>query len=244
MPPSAFRVSAIALQTLYSLGDMKTFLLVLSFAALGLVAEAGTFICPNQTYASVPISGATGGTASSCGIANVDALGGTVSTPGVETALISELEAYLGMGLSSAGSNGYLPVEGSAVQFAGFTVPTGSKLSFSWESVFEEGGTGSLFYVLNGSLTVLDVILPEGQSLPGASNSSTATVDLLDGANTFAFGAVTLVNTNSTFVQVAIDPQLSITNLAVTQTGVPEPGTFGLMGAGLVGLVAWMRRRG
>ncbi len=209
-----------------------------------MVAQAEAFVCPSQTYASVPISGATGGTATSCGIAGVDSLGGFASTPGLEAALISELEAYLGMGLGSAGSNGFLPVVGSAVQFAGFTVPGGSKLNFSWESVFEEGGAGSLFYVLNGSLTVLDVILPEGQSLPGASNSGTATEDLLNGTNTFAFGAVTLVNTNSTFVQFALDPQLTITNLAVTQTGVPEPGTFGLMGVGLVGLVAWMRRRG
>lgn len=223
---------------------MKIFLLVLSFAAMGMVAEGAAFVCPNQTYPSVPIAGATGGKASSCGIAGVDAQGGFALTPGIEVAQISELEAYLGLGLGSAGSNGFMPVVGSAVQFAGFTVPGGSKLNFSWESVFEEGGAGSLFYVLNGNLTVLDVILPEGQSLPGASNVGTATVDLLDGTNTFAFGAVSLVNSNSTISQVAFDPQLSITNLAVTQTGVPEPGTFGLMGAGLVGLVAWMRRRG
>jgi hypothetical protein len=209
-----------------------------------MVAQGEAFICPDQTYASVPIIGATGGTATSCGIACVDAQGSFASTPGDRTAQISELEAYLGLGLSSTGPNGFVPVVGSAVQFAGFTVPGGSKLSFSWESIFEEGGTGSLFYVLNGRLTVLDVILPEGQSLPGASNSGTATVDLLNGTNTFAFGAVSLVSTNSTFVQELFDPQLTITNLAVTQTGVPEPGTFGLMGAGLVGLVAWMRRRG
>jgi hypothetical protein len=223
---------------------MKIFLLVLSFAAMGMVAEAEAFVCPNQTYAVVPITGATGGTASSCGIANVDLLGGTVSTPGVNTAKISELELYLGLGLGASAPLPFMPVVGSAVQFAGFTVPGGSKLNFSWESVFEEGGAGSLFYVLNGNLTVLDVILPEGQSLPGASNVGTATVDLLDGSNTFAFGAVSLVNSNSTISQVAFDPQLSITNLAVTQTGVPEPGTVGLMGAGLGGLVAWMRRRG
>ena len=223
---------------------MKTFLLVLSFAAMGTIVEAGAFLCPDQTYAAVPITGATGGTASSCGLANVDLLGGFASTPGIETATISELEAYLGLGLSATGSGAYQPIVGSAVQFAGFTVPAGSQLSFSWDSAFEEGGAGSLFYVSNGTLTVLDVIYPEGQALPGTSNSGTVTVDLLDGANTFAFGAVSLVNTNSTIPTVQFDPQLTITNLAVASTGVPEPGTFGLMGLGLAGLVAWMRRRG
>ncbi len=223
---------------------MRSIGLILTLLTVGVVAQAGSFVCPDQTYLVVPISGVTGGVASSCGNATVDALGGLVATPGGGTVAVFELENYLGVNLTAQTPQGYALVEGSAVRFAGFNAPVNSQLSFSWESVFEEGGTAALFYLLNGSLTVLDIIYPDGQGLPGASNSGTLTVGLLDGTNTFAFGALSLTATNNVFPAMSLDPQLSITNLAVTQTGVPEPGTFGLMGVGLAGLVAWMRRRG
>ena len=223
---------------------MRTFGIVLTFFAVGMAAQAGSLFCPDQSYAVVPISGVTGGNATSCGNATVDALGGLVATPGGGTVAVFELENYLGVNLTAQTPQGFVLVEGSAVQFAGFLAGAGATLSFSWESLFEEGGTGGLFYVLNGSLSLLDSILPGGQSLPGTSNSGTVTVGLLEGANTFAFGAVSLAATNNSFPEAVADPQLSITNLAVTPTGVPEPGTFGLMGVGLVGLVAWKRRRG
>lgn len=223
---------------------MRLHSLVLSFFAVGIAAQAGVFTCPDQTYGIVPISGVTGGVATSCGNASVDALGGLVATPGNGTVLPPELEAYLGLSLVPAAPLGYEVIEGSAVQFAGFTAGAGATLSFTWESLFEEGGTGSLFYVLNGGLTVLDGILPNGQSLPGDSNKGTVTVGLLEGVNTFAFGAVSLGNSSNPFPTEAFDPQLAISNMSVsTSNGVPEPGSFALMGAGLAGLVAWMRRR-
>lgn len=223
---------------------MGTLRIVLTFLTVGMAAQAGSLFCPDASYPAVPISGILFGEATSCGNASVDALGGFVATPGGGSVAAFELENYLGVNVSGAMPQGYTPVEGSAVLFGFGVGGPGATLSFSWDSEFEEGGTGALFYVLNGSLALLDVILPEGQGLPGASNSGTVTLSLLDGQNLFGFGAVTLVASNSSFPQELRDPQLTITNLAVNQTGVPEPGTFGLMGAGLVGLVAWMRRRG
>ena len=223
---------------------MGTLRIVLAFLTVGMAAQAGSVFCPDSSYPAVPISGIVFGEATSCGNASVDALGGFAATPGDGSVAAFELEGYLGVNLAAGMPQGYIPLEGSAVLLSFIPGGTGTTLSFSWDSMFEEGGTGALFYVLNGELTVLDVILPEGQSLPGASNDGTVTLSLLDGQNLFGFGAVTLVASNSSFPAEIRDPQLTITNLAVNQTGVPEPGTFGLMGAGLVGLVAWMRRRG
>ena len=221
----------------------KTLLFSLLLAG-GSMVYGSTLLCPDATWPAIPITGATGGTATSCGNANVTVDGAYAATPGNGSVVAAELQNYLGNSLSGATAPGFVLVEGSAVKFAGFTAPAGATLTFDWGSQFEEGGAGTLFYLFNGSLTVLDQILPEGQSLTGASNFGSVSLALQPGANTFAFGAVTLFNNNSTFPATAIDPAITLNNLVVTSSSVPEPGTFGLMGVGLAGLVAWMRRRG
>lgn len=220
----------------------KTLFFSLLLAA-GPLVYGGSFFCPDATWPAIPISGATGGTATSCGNANVTVDGAYAATPGNGSVLASELQTYLGNNLSGATAPGFNLLEGSAVQFAGFTGPAGGKLTFDWGSQFEEGGTGTLFYLFNGSLTVLDQILPQGQGLPGATNFGSVSLTLQAGANTFAFGAVSLVDTRTQFPVTASDPAITLNNLVMTGSDVPEPGTFGLMGAGLAGLLVWMRRR-
>lgn len=207
------------------------------------MAYGGALFCPDTTYVVNPIAGVTGGTVSSCGNANVTVDGAFASTPGDGTVAISELSSFLENNLNTATVQGFMMTEGSAVKFAGFTAQKGSTLTFDWNSMFEEGGTGSLFYILNGGLTVLDIILPEGQSLPGASNSGSVTLQLLEGSNTFAFGAVSLVDLRSTRPLSIADPTLTLNNIAVNTSGIPEPGTFGLLGMGLAGLAFLARRR-
>ena len=209
----------------------------------GSLVFGGSFSCPDATWPAIPITGVTDGTATSCGNANVPFDGGYASTPGNGSVDIGTLQTYLGHDLAGATTTGYTMTEGSAVQFASFTAPAGSTLTLDWGSQFEEGGTGTLFYILNGSLTVLDQILPQGQSLPGASNFGSLSLPMLTGSNTFSFGAVSLVDANRQSPFTLSDPAITVNNMVLSTSGVPEPGTFGLMGVGLAGLVAWMRRR-
>lgn len=212
-------------------------LFVLSVA----VSHAGALSCPDNSYAVFPIAGASGGTVTSCGNAGVTATTAFAATPGNGTVPTSFLSTYLSYDLSSFNGNGVIATEGSAVLFAGFNVSPGSTISFNWEGVFQEGSTGSLFYILNGSLIVLDQILPLGQGLPGTVNSGSVTTGLAAGVNTIAFGAITLQSNE--VARVIADPQISLSNLAVTSTAVPEPATLGLTGLSLAGLAFFGRRK-
>lgn len=210
----------------------------------GLAAHGGVIQCPDSTYASIPIAGVTDGTASSCGNANVFATQSFAATPGDGSVAVDVLELYLNQALTGVAPSGYLLTEGSAVQFAGFTVPGGGTLSFDWLSSFEEGGVGALFYILNGDLTVLELIVPDGRGLPGVSNSGSETVTLLAGVNTFSFGAVSLVPEEKLAGPFLLaDPQLTLTNMAVNASGVPEPATYALTGLALAGLAMARRRK-
>ena len=188
-----------------------------------------------------PIAGASGGTVTSCGNAGVTATTAFAATPGNGTVPTSFLSTYLSYDLSSFNGKGVIATEGSAVLFAGFNVSPGSTISFNWEGGFQEGSTGSLFYVLNGSLIVLDHILPLGQGLPGTFNSGSVTTGLAAGVNTIAFGAITLQSNE--VARVIADPQIRLSNLAVTSTAVPEPATLGLNGLAVAGLAFFGRRK-
>ncbi len=140
-----------------------------------------------------PIAGSSGGTASSCGNANVTARTAFAATPGNGSVATFLLSSYLGYDLSSSfDGNGVIATEGSAVRLAGFSVSPGSTISFNWEGAFDGGATGSLFYILNGSLVVLDQIVPTGGVLLGAFNSGFVSVGLASGSNTLVFGAISL----------------------------------------------------
>ena len=119
------------------------------------VTHAGVLSCPDNTCPVFPIVGASSGTSTSCGNASVTATTAFAATPGKGTVPTSLLSSFLGLNLSSLGGLTYTATEGSAVLFAGFNVSPGSTISFSWEGIFEEGGTGSLFYIPNGSLVVI-----------------------------------------------------------------------------------------
>ena len=155
---------------------MKIFSALLLFVLSVAVSHAGALSCPDNSYAVFPIAGASGGTATSCGNAGVTATTAFAATPGNGTVPTSFLSTYLSYDLSSFNGKGVIATEGSAVLFAGFNVSPGSTISFNWAGVFEEGSTGSLFYILNGSLIVLDQILPLGQGLPGTVNSGSVTL--------------------------------------------------------------------
>ncbi len=220
---------------------MKVFLPSLLVVLSAAISQAGVLSCPDNTYAVFPIAGASGGTATSCGNAGVTATTAFAATPGNGSVTTSLLSSYLGYDLSSFDGKGVIATEGSAVQFAGFSVSPGSTIFFNWQSVFEEGGTGSLFYILNGSLVVLQEILPLGQSLPGDINSGSVNIALASGTNTLSFGAITLQSNE--VARLLADPQINLSNLAVTSTGVPEPATMGLTGLALAGLAFFHRRK-
>jgi hypothetical protein len=214
---------------------------LLLFAAAGHAGIVGS--CPDATYPEIPIVGVTGGTATSCGWANVSLNESFVATPGNGTQPEFLLSSYLGLALSTLASGNSVVTEGSAIRFANFTLPGGGTLRFDWESDFGEGATGVLFYVLNGSLVELERINPLGQSLPGARNSGNVILNLGSGPQTLSFGALSIADTEK---QISLaDPRLNLIGFSVTSNDVPEPATLGMLGlaVGVFGLTARLRRR-
>lgn len=211
------------------------------FAAAGHAGVVGS--CPDATYAAIPIAGISGGTATSCGWANVSLNESFVATPGNGTQPEFLLSSYLGLSLQTLATGKSVVTEGSAIRFANFTLPGGGTLRFDWESDFQEGATGVLFYVLNGSLVELERINPLGQSLPGARNTGNVTLNLGSGLQTLSFGALSIADSERALSLA--DPRLNLIGFSVTSNDVPEPATLGMFGLaiGIFGLTARLRRR-
>jgi|GEM_PF-4440046 len=98
------------------------------------------------------------------------------------------------------------------------------------------------FSILNGSLVVVNQIVPTSEGLPGETNSGSVTTALATGLNTLAFGAITLQSNQVS--SLLADPQIDVLNLVMTSNAVPEPATFGLMGLALAGQALFGRRKG
>jgi hypothetical protein len=247
---------------------MRKFLLSGLFVALASSALAGPTSCPDTIYNIFPISGVNGGSASSCGNASVTSSTVFAATPGnipgpFGSVGIDVLEQFLKFDLFNTLADEFVvPGEGSAVLLEGFSAAPGSTISFDWASSFEPGAAGALFVSLNGNFGVLDFRLPfvpceidlcelppDCPSLCAANvkdgptgTSGQFTLPLGDGPNTLFFGAVVLEN--RLVRQIALDPSITVTNLAVTSTSdIPEPATLALTGAALLGLAMWRRRR-
>lgn len=249
---------------------IKFWLPALALAALfvGPAAAVQVSVCPDATFSPGPIAGL--GDMESCGQTvttgansveiNVGPAGIIANTPGLEPWL----------GLTPGGLSPMLPFPfkgfgGAAALFPGFTSNPGDLLQFTWTGSFEPEATGYLFYLLDGTLNVLDsqfgfslnmtkLPIPESLALP-----QSVSVPLGGGNHSVAFGVIVgssghilcrdsvdiiidpcVVNTDT---EIIFDPILSISNLNVGPTEVPEPGTVALMGLGLLGLAALRRKR-
>ncbi len=211
----------------YTENPMLKFSIVGSFLLLASSAFAGVAVCPDNTYSVFPIPGVTGGSASSCGNANVGGSSVFAATPGGGSVSVDVLASFLKFDLNGRFTDDFVEAgEGSAVMLSGFSAPAGSTVSFSWASQFEERASGALFDEICTANAGSEVLIP-----------------LASGQNDLAFGAIVL---NSKLVPlVALDPSINVNNFALitSQSDVPEPATLALTGVALAGLAAWRRRR-
>jgi hypothetical protein len=232
--------------------------LLSAFFVLTTSVFAGVTTCTGNTYSVFPIPGVTGGSATSCGNANVTTNSVFAATPGSGSVDFDVLAAYLNNNLSgSFDAEFFVPGEGSAVMLSGFSAPSGATLSFNWAGSFEPNATGALFYIFNGVPQILDARYPPTEPCVGLKciniiepcdavcqldvPTNQVTLSLADGPNTLSFGAIVL--TGRLVPSVSLDPSLTVNNFAVTASNIPEPATLGLTGAVLLGLAAWRRRR-
>lgn len=227
---------------------MLKFSIVGSFLLLASSAFAGVAVCPDNTYSVFPIPGVTGGSASSCGNANVGGTSVFAATPGGGSVSVDVLASFLKFDLNGRFTDDFMEAgEGSAVMLSGFSAPAGSTLAFTWASQFEERASGALFYILNGELNILDIRVPDSlclfDEICATNAGSEVLIPLASGQNDLAFGAIVL--SSKLVPLVALDPSISVNNFALitSQSDVPEPATLALTGVALAGLAAWRRRR-
>ena len=176
------------------------------------------------------------------------------------TAAPEALEPWLGLAPGGLFWDGIFPLGGAAVQFNNVIANPGDLLQFSWTGSFEPEATGYLFYLLNGAMNVLDsqVSLGNTTMYPTGMLSvpQSVAVPLHAGNNTVAFGVISgiaglikpcppesLCEIIRPEEIVILDPVLSVTNVVVGPSAVPEPGTIALFGIGLLGLAALRRKR-
>jgi hypothetical protein len=155
---------------------------------------------------------------------------------------VGSLEGFLGLAggaLDPAPGSLAQAVEGSAAQQT-FTVAAGGSLSFQWRFGTTETDPAQAdyaFVVIDGTVHALTDTLPTAAGTDYALQTdwTTFTQALSAGTHTIAFGVVDVDAFNDSSA-------LSVGDVALGVSAVPESSTLAMFGAGL-GLLALARRR-
>ena len=234
---------------------------MIAMAALfvGPVSAVQLAVCPDNSVLPGPIAGL--GDMESCG-QTVTTGANSVEINVGPTSIIGNipgLESWLGLSSGTLAPKlpfEYKPFGGSAAFFTGFGSNPGDLLQFSWTGEYEPQATAYLFYALDNTVTVLDsqmgsfnktmlppdatLQLPQSVSVPLGAGNHSLVFGVIVGSPIFESCIECPIPTER---EIIFDPILSITNLSVGPTAVPEPGTIALFGLGLLGLGALRRKR-